>query len=91
MILEKFHIILSLFSGLVIIVSGLIFNSNLNTILIVMLITMLAFYIAGMIIKSYIQKIIPKEEASDIDTKEEDIEKIENEIKEALENTDDTI
>ena len=74
MLLEKMHIILSLFSGLIIIIFGLIFESQLNNILIVMIATMFGFYIVGAILRAYIKKILPEEVEEETESESDEFE-----------------
>lgn len=58
MLTEKFEIFLALLAGLILLVVGILMNFSLPAILLRLLIVLAAFYIIGLVVKTYLRKRI---------------------------------
>jgi phage shock protein PspC (stress-responsive transcriptional regulator) len=58
MLIDKFEIFLALLAGLILLVMGIVMRFTLPAILLRLLIVLAAFYIIGLIVKTYLRKRI---------------------------------
>ena len=58
MLIDKFEIFLALFAGLILLVMGIVMNFTLPAVLLRLLIVLIAFYLIGFIVKTYLRKRI---------------------------------
>ena len=74
MLIEKFEIFLALLAGLALLIMGFIMRFSLPDILLRLLIVLVAFYIVGLIVKTYLSKrIFVKIETEEIIDEETDL------------------
>jgi len=87
MLIEKFEIFLTLFAGLILLVLGLVYNFALSDVLLRLLIVMAAFYVIGLIVKTYLRKRIFFEIETEQTHEDNETEATETETEPIAENT----